>query len=62
MATAVVCVNCRARPVDPKWRPFCSERCKWADLSRWLNGDYRVPGEPAEAPVESAGAEDDAPE
>ena len=24
--------------------PFCSERCKMADLGRWLAGDYRVPG------------------
>ena len=26
------CVYCRRQPVDPKWRPFCSERCKMADL------------------------------
>jgi len=31
--------------VDPAWRPFCSERCKMADLGRWLNENYRVPGE-----------------
>jgi endogenous inhibitor of DNA gyrase (YacG/DUF329 family) len=30
--------------VDPAWRPFCSERCKLADLGRWLSEDYRVPG------------------
>jgi len=28
--------------VKPDWRPFCSERCKLADLGRWLSGDYRV--------------------
>ncbi len=33
---------CRQRPADPAWRPFCSERCKLADLARWLAGDYRV--------------------
>jgi hypothetical protein len=38
------CVYCRERPVDPAWRPFCSERCKLADLGRWLSEDYRVPG------------------
>jgi endogenous inhibitor of DNA gyrase (YacG/DUF329 family) len=27
------------------WRPFCSERCKLADLGRWLSEDYRVPDE-----------------
>jgi len=23
--------------------PFCGNRCRVVDLSRWLNGDYRVP-------------------
>jgi endogenous inhibitor of DNA gyrase (YacG/DUF329 family) len=36
-------VYCRRRAVDPAWRPFCSERCKLADLGRWLSEDYRVP-------------------
>ena len=40
-----VCVFCRKRPVDPDWRPFCSERCKLQDLARWAGGDYRVAGE-----------------
>jgi endogenous inhibitor of DNA gyrase (YacG/DUF329 family) len=31
--------------VDPAWRPFCGERCKLADLGRWLSEDYRVPGD-----------------
>ncbi|MGE0190923.1 MAG: DNA gyrase inhibitor YacG [Planctomycetota bacterium] len=26
-------------------RPFCSSRCKWVDLGRWLDGTYRVPAE-----------------
>jgi endogenous inhibitor of DNA gyrase (YacG/DUF329 family) len=38
-------VYCRRHPVDPTWRPFCSERCKLADLDHWLSGDYHVPGE-----------------
>ena len=33
-----LCAYCRRRPVDPAWRPFCSERCKLADLGRWLLG------------------------
>jgi uncharacterized protein len=37
------CVYCRKRPADPAWRPFCSERCKMADLGRWLGEEYRVP-------------------
>jgi endogenous inhibitor of DNA gyrase (YacG/DUF329 family) len=40
-------VYCRRRPLEPEWRPFCSERCKLADLGRWLSEDYRVAGEPA---------------
>jgi endogenous inhibitor of DNA gyrase (YacG/DUF329 family) len=36
-------VYCRRLPVDPAWRPFCSERCKLADLGRWLGEEYRVP-------------------
>ncbi|MGH9371690.1 MAG: DNA gyrase inhibitor YacG [Vicinamibacterales bacterium] len=41
---------CRREPVDPRWRPFCSERCKLADLGRWLSEDYRVPDEPDASP------------
>jgi endogenous inhibitor of DNA gyrase (YacG/DUF329 family) len=37
--------------VDPAWKPFCSERCKMADLGRWLTGGYSVPGEPADDDV-----------
>ena len=36
---------CRRQPIDPAWRPFCSERCKMADLGKWLGGEYRVPEE-----------------
>ena len=44
------CPICRKRiPVpDPKWHPFCSERCKLIDLSKWLDGDYAIPGTPAD--------------
>ena len=45
-----VCAHCRQRPADPAWRPFCSERCKLADLGRWLRGEYRVPGEAVPPP------------
>jgi uncharacterized protein len=46
------CVFCRKRPVDPAWRPFCSERCRLLDLARWVDGTYRVPAEPAGDPDE----------
>ena len=43
MPEAAQCVYCRAEPVDERYKPFCSERCKMADLGRWLKGDYAVP-------------------
>lgn len=46
MPAVRMCVYCGRRPVDPAWTPFCSERCKMADLGRWLSGEYRIPGEP----------------
>ena len=27
------------------WRPFCSERCKMADLGAWFAEDRRIPSE-----------------
>ena len=45
-----VCVFCRRNPVDPAWRPFCSERCKLQDLARWADGTYSVPSEPVRDP------------
>ena len=53
----MLCVYCRKAPADPAWRPFCSERCKMADLGRWLAEDYRVPAEP---PVPEADLDEDA--
>ena len=49
--TEPLCVYCRRQPVDAAWRPFCSERCKLADLGRWLTEAYRVPGQ--ETPPDS---------
>jgi uncharacterized protein len=40
-----MCVGCRRHPVDPTWRPFCSERCQLQDLARWADEAYRVPGD-----------------
>jgi uncharacterized protein len=45
-----LCVFCRRQPVDPAWRPFCSERCKMQDLARWADGTYRVGGDPVNVP------------
>ncbi len=38
------CPNC-GKPTKWKgnpFRPFCSEKCKLADLSKWLNEEYKV--------------------
>jgi endogenous inhibitor of DNA gyrase (YacG/DUF329 family) len=50
VVNATLCVYCRKRPVDARWRPFCSERCKLLDLAAWADGRYRVPGAPVEDP------------
>ena len=45
-------VFCRKHPVEAKWRPFCSERCKLQDLAHWADGTYRVAAEPVNPAVE----------
>jgi endogenous inhibitor of DNA gyrase (YacG/DUF329 family) len=42
----VKCPTCEKKVEwqDNLWRPFCSERCKLIDFSRWANEEYRVPG------------------
>jgi hypothetical protein len=52
------CAYCRRHSVDPAWRPFCSERCKLADLGHWLSGDYRVPEDPPPADDADSGPDD----
>jgi uncharacterized protein len=57
---AALCVYCREKPTDPAWRPFCSERCKLLDLARWIDGDYRVAGDPVDSSTTSdTGATDE---
>jgi endogenous inhibitor of DNA gyrase (YacG/DUF329 family) len=36
------CPEC-GRPSRREDYPFCSERCRNLDLSRWLNGAYAIP-------------------
>jgi hypothetical protein len=38
-------------------RPFCSERCRLADLEGWLKGRYVVPGPPEDAATDPAFAD-----
>jgi endogenous inhibitor of DNA gyrase (YacG/DUF329 family) len=44
------------RPVETRWRPFCSPRCADVDLGRWLGEAYRIP-----AADDDAESEDDGP-
>ena len=46
MGDALLCVLCRTRPVDERYKPFCSERCRNEDLARWADGRYHVAGDP----------------
>lgn len=48
VARKVPCPTCR-RPVayEPgnRWRPFCSQRCRNADLGAWASEAFRVAAE-----------------
>jgi endogenous inhibitor of DNA gyrase (YacG/DUF329 family) len=42
----VACPRCGAAvpwTAENRFRPFCSERCKMADLGAWATEEYRVP-------------------
>jgi endogenous inhibitor of DNA gyrase (YacG/DUF329 family) len=39
------CAIC-GKPVDPKYKPFCSKRCANVDLHRWLKNAYSISGAP----------------
>lgn len=45
MSKKVKCVRCKKefQFADSPYRPFCSERCKEADLGTWLLEGYRIP-------------------
>jgi endogenous inhibitor of DNA gyrase (YacG/DUF329 family) len=36
------CAEC-GRPSMREHYPFCSDRCREADLSKWLGGSYAIP-------------------
>ncbi|ADY73643.1 UPF0243 zinc-binding protein yacG [Desulfurobacterium thermolithotrophum DSM 11699] len=40
----IKCPNCGKETTwkDNPYRPFCSEKCKLADLSKWLNEEYTL--------------------
>lgn len=57
------CPYCRraieaARPDDVPHYPFCSARCKMADLDGWLSGHYVISRPIQEADIGETGAAD----
>jgi len=54
MGDALLCVLCHTRPVDERYKPFCSERCRNEDLARWADGRYRVASDPVPSPTPDA--------
>jgi uncharacterized protein len=50
MASGSICPTCKGRAApysENPAHPFCSRRCKLADLSNWFGERYTVPAEPA---------------
>ncbi|MCC6609838.1 MAG: DNA gyrase inhibitor YacG [Burkholderiales bacterium] len=59
----VLCPSCGAQVAwvsENRYRPFCSERCKLADLGAWATEQYRVAGAGPEPGTGAAGEHDDA--
>ena len=53
------CDGPRPAKADNPVHPFCSGRCKLIDLSRWLDGAYRIAGtEPAGAELDGTPLEE----
>ena len=46
-------------PATSKALPFCGERCRTIDLSRWLGEDYAFPSSRLREDEEEPGPEDD---
>lgn len=40
--SAKTCPIC-GKPADAAHKPFCSRRCRFVDLNRWMTGAYTVP-------------------
>lgn len=57
MSSASLCVYCRRYPASAAYRPFCSERCKLQDLAQWVDGRYRIPGDPVALPEDADGVD-----
>lgn len=45
-------VKSENRENTDRFYPFCSERCRLADLGNWLQERYRIPGPTARVPAD----------
>lgn len=48
-ARTVPCPSCKQPALfaeSNRWRPFCSERCRMADLGAWATERFRMPAAP----------------
>ncbi len=48
------CAYCRQNPVQPAFRPFCSEGCRSRDLNAWLSDRYVLPANAQEDELSAA--------
>lgn len=46
LETCPICDKPASTDAGNKWRPFCSQRCKLADLGQWFAGRYAIPADP----------------
>ena len=67
MATSTRCPICDrpARPLqENRSFPFCGDRCRLLDLSKWFGGEYRIAGphlgEDEDGPAAPGEGEEDA--
>jgi endogenous inhibitor of DNA gyrase (YacG/DUF329 family) len=57
------CPTCgRKVKVEPpdEFSPFCSQRCRLADLGKWLDGGFRISSPASEEDLDEGGAARDA--
>jgi uncharacterized protein len=52
-AKCPTCARSIIYSTDNPFRPFCSERCKMADLGKWIEGTYVIEGDDVDA-IENA--------
>jgi hypothetical protein len=45
-----ICDKPASTDAGNKWRPFCSQRCKLADLGQWFAERYTIPADPDPGP------------